>query len=55
MLVASVVLQGPRLAALIQGALPHNRGKLELGGVTWSLRALADLVTDAPSPITSTA
>lgn len=50
-LVASVVLQGPRLAALIQGALPRNRGKLELGGVTWSLRALADLVTDAPSPI----
>ena len=49
---ASVVLQGPRLGAMIQGALPDNRGKLLIGGVTWSLRALGDLLTDAPSPIT---
>ncbi|HEY4188714.1 MAG TPA: hypothetical protein VGP07_26845, partial [Polyangia bacterium] len=48
---ASVVLQGPRLAGLISGALPKNRGKIELGGVSWSLRALVDIVTDAPSPI----
>src|SRR3569623_60185 len=48
---ASVVLQGPRLAGLIGGALPKNRGKLEIAGVTWSLRALVDIVTDAPSPI----
>jgi TamB, inner membrane protein subunit of TAM complex len=51
-LAASVILQGPRLGRLIEGALPENRGKLEIGGVTWSLRALGDLVTDAPSPIT---
>ncbi|HEX3697366.1 MAG TPA: translocation/assembly module TamB domain-containing protein [Polyangia bacterium] len=50
-LAASVILQGPRLGSLVQGALPHNRGKLEIGGIGWSLRALADLATDAPSPI----
>jgi len=49
---ASVVLQGPRLGAIIQRALPENRGKLEIGGVGWSLRALADLITDVPTPIT---
>src|SRR6185295_12132121 len=48
----SVILQGSRLGRLIEGALPANRGKLEIGGVTWRLRALADLVTDSPSPIT---
>lgn len=51
-LAASVVLQGSRLGRLIESSLPANRGKLEIGGVTWRLRALADLVTDAPSPIT---
>jgi translocation-and-assembly-module (TAM) inner membrane subunit TamB-like protein len=50
-LAASVVLQGPRLGKLIEGALPPNAGKLQLGGVEWHLRALVDLVTDAPSPI----
>ncbi|MEO7668579.1 MAG: translocation/assembly module TamB domain-containing protein [Polyangia bacterium] len=48
---ASVVLQGPRLGALIEGALPENRGKLQIGGVGWGLGALADLITDTPSPI----
>jgi len=48
---ASIVLQGPRLGHLIEGALPANRGKMEIGGVTWHLRALVDLVTDDPSPI----
>ena len=48
---ASVVLQGPRLGALIEGALPENRGKLQIAGVGWSLRALTDIVTDVPSPI----
>ena len=50
-LAASVVLQGPRLGKLIEGALPPNQGKLMIGGVEWHLRALVDLVTDAPSPI----
>ena len=50
-LAASVVLQGPRLGRLIEGALPPNAGKMHIAGVTWHLRALADLVTDAPSPI----
>ena len=48
---ASVVLQGSRLGHLIEGALPPNAGKMHIGGVTWHLRALVDLVTDAPSPI----
>jgi len=51
-LAASVILQGPRLGRLIEKSLPENRGKLEIGGVTWHLRALADILTDAPSPIT---
>lgn len=51
-LAASVVLQGPRLGSLIQRSLPENRGKIQIAGVTWSLRALVDLVTDAPSPVT---
>jgi autotransporter translocation and assembly factor TamB len=50
-LAASVVLQGPRLGRLIEGSLPPNAGKLHIGGVTWHLRALVDLLTDAPSPI----
>jgi len=50
-LAASVVLQGSRLGRLIEGALPPSAGKMHLGGVTWHLRALVDLVTDAPSPI----
>jgi hypothetical protein len=50
-LAASVVLQGPTLGRLIEKLLPENRGKMHLGGVTWHLRALVDLVTDAPSPI----
>jgi autotransporter translocation and assembly factor TamB len=50
-LAASVVLQGPRLGHLIEGALPANAGKLSIGGVEWHLRALLDLVTDVPSPI----
>ena len=49
---ASVVLQGPRLGALVEGALPANRGKMQIGGIGWSLRALVDIVTDEPSPIT---
>jgi hypothetical protein len=51
-LAASVVLQGPRLGHLIEGALPPNAGKMSIGGVTWHLRALVDLATDAPSPVT---
>ncbi|HVT10319.1 MAG TPA: translocation/assembly module TamB domain-containing protein [Polyangia bacterium] len=50
-LAASAVLQGPRLGRLIEGALPPFAGELHIGGVTWRLRALEDLVTDAPTPI----
>jgi hypothetical protein len=50
-LAASVVLQGPRLGHIVEGALPPQRGKMQLGGITWHLRALVDLATDAPSPI----
>ena len=42
-LAASVVLQGPRLGKLIEGALPPNAGKLMIGGVEWHLRALVDI------------
>ena len=51
-LAASVVLQGSRLGRLIESTLPENKGKIHIGGVTWRLRALADIVTDEPTPIT---
>jgi len=51
-LAASIVLQGSRLGRLIESTLPENKGKLHIGGVTWRLRALADIVTDEPTPIT---
>ncbi len=50
-LAASVVLQGAALGGIVQATLPENRGKLMIGGIGWSLRALVDIVTDAPSPI----
>ncbi|HSS38738.1 MAG TPA: hypothetical protein VLT58_08210, partial [Polyangia bacterium] len=50
-LTASAVLQGPRLGRLIESVLPPFAGKLHIGGVTWRLRALQDLITDAPTPI----
>ena len=48
---ASVFLQGARLGRIVQGALPANRGRIELHGINWSLRALVDILTDTPSPI----
>jgi hypothetical protein len=48
---ASVVLQGSRLGKLIEGVLPENKGKMKIGGVSWRLRALVDIITDEPSPI----
>ncbi len=51
-LAASVVLQGSRLGRLIESTLPENKGKIHIGGVTWRLRALVDIVTDEPTPIT---
>jgi hypothetical protein len=50
-LAASIVLQGPRLGRLIETTLPENKGKMQVGGVSWRLRALVDIVTDRPSPI----
>jgi hypothetical protein len=50
-LAASIVLQGSRLGRLIEGTLPENKGKLHIGGVTWHLRALIDIITDEPSPV----
>src|SRR5215471_13914060 len=48
---ASIVLQGSRLGRLIESTLPENKGKMHIGGVNWRLRALVDLVTDEPSPV----
>jgi len=50
-LAASIVLQGSRLGRLIESTLPENKGKLHIGGVTWHLRALTDIITDEPTPI----
>src|SRR4029079_18239843 len=48
---ASIVLQGSRLGRLIEKTLPENKGKLHIGGVTWRVRALVDIITDEPSPV----
>ena len=40
--------RGRGSGSLIEKALPENNGKLHIGGVTWQLRALVDIVTDAP-------
>src|SRR5678810_1212829 len=50
-LAASIILQGSRLGRLIESTLPENKGKLHIGGVTWHLRALTDIITDEPTPI----
>lgn len=50
-LAANIVLQGERLGSFVTGVLPKKRGKLILGGIHWRLRAIADLVTDTPSPV----
>ena len=48
---ASIVLQGSRLGRLIEKTLPENKGKMHIGGVNWRVRALVDIITDEPSPV----
>src|SRR5437773_1496645 len=51
-LAATFVLQGTRLAAVVQRVMPPMRGKIEIGAVHWHARALVDLLTDRPTPVT---
>jgi autotransporter translocation and assembly factor TamB len=50
-LAAVFVLQGERLASVVRKVLPPMRGKLEVKGVRWHARALVDLLTDRPTPL----
>jgi autotransporter translocation and assembly factor TamB len=45
-------LQGERLAAVVRKAVPQRRGKIELRAAYWHARALVDLFTDRPTPVT---
>jgi autotransporter translocation and assembly factor TamB len=51
-LASTVVLQGERLASVVKGSLPAMRGKIEFRAAHWHARALTDLLTDRPTPLT---
>jgi autotransporter translocation and assembly factor TamB len=50
--VAAVVLQGPTLAAVVRKVMPAMKGRIEVRAVHWHARALVDLLTDRPTPLT---
>src|SRR3954449_3294763 len=49
---AVLVLQGERLVWLANKFIPPMRGKIEVKAVHWRARALVDLLTDRPTPVT---
>jgi autotransporter translocation and assembly factor TamB len=49
---AVVVLQGETLAAVVRKVIPPLKGKIELRAAHWRARALVDLLTNRPTPIT---
>jgi autotransporter translocation and assembly factor TamB len=49
---ATFALQGERLAAVVNKALPPMRGKIAFRAAHWHARALTDLLSDRPTPLT---
>jgi autotransporter translocation and assembly factor TamB len=49
---AVFVLQGETLAGLVRKVLPAMPGTIEVRAVHWRARALVDLLTDRPTPVT---
>lgn len=48
---AIVLLQGERLAGVIRSVMPEMQGRIEMRSMTWRGRALLDLLSDTPTPI----
>jgi hypothetical protein len=48
---AMVFVQGPRLAAIVNGVLPEMKGRLHFDAIHWKPRLLVDLVTDGATPM----
>lgn len=48
---AVLFVQGPRLAAIVNGVLPPMKGSLHFGSIRWKPRLLLDLVTDKATPM----
>lgn len=46
-----VFVQGPRLAAIVNGVLPEMKGSLHFGSIRWKPRLLFDLVADRATPM----
>jgi hypothetical protein len=49
---AVLVLQGETLASVVRRFLPRMPGTIEVKAVHWRARALVDLLTDRPTPVT---
>jgi len=48
---ASMILQGSRLARLVDRLLPEFRGKIQVGGIRWTLGIIPAVLRGTPSPI----
>jgi hypothetical protein len=50
-LAAILIVQGERLAGIVNGVLPEMKGKLQFKAIRWKPRLLFDLVADRPTPM----
>ena len=48
---AVLFVQGPRLAAIVNGVLPPMKGRLHFDSIRWQPRLLVDLITDQATPM----
>lgn len=48
---AVFLVQGERLAKIVNGVLPEQRGKMHFGAIYWKARLLYDLVADRATPM----
>jgi autotransporter translocation and assembly factor TamB len=48
---AILFVQGPRLAAIVNGVLPPMKGSIHFDSIRWQPRLLVDLVTDKATPM----
>lgn len=48
---AILFLQGPRLAAVVNGVLPPMKGSIHFASIRWKPRLLVDLMTDKATPM----
>lgn len=48
---AMLFVQGPRLAAIVNGVLPEMKGRIHFDSIRWKPRLLLDLVADRATPM----